>query len=134
MNETLLLALIAGFLFAEWPLVMRYSQLSGPWVIIMVAAGTIVVGFIAHIFTPNLPASKCLFYGCLAGIVNGLGMVAFGRLISNKATDLSIAIPLMVVFMAVFGALSAIFFYGEPLTIKKGTGLAIAAVAAFLLS
>lgn len=134
MSNVVLLALAVGFFFAAWPLVMKASQLGPAWIIITLCIGSITVGFATVISNLVIPPSKNLLIGYLAGITSGLGVFVYGKLISDKAIELSQAIPLSMACIVVFAALGGCLFYAEPFTITKIVGVLMVVVAVFLLA
>lgn len=142
MDNVFLLATVAGFLFGVWPLIFKLvdSNSSPALIVILVPIGTLIVGMW------NLSSFKFqtgnILLGLSAGIMNGLGMLIYAKLLSmgsnsidiSKSVDMSKSIPLTAAAIPAFAAIGAIMIFNEPMTLKKGLGLAAAIIAALLLA
>lgn len=69
--------------------------------------------------------------GVAAGAIGSFGLVGFYMLLTKK--DASTAVPLTALFPALT-AILAFIFLKEQLTLAKGLGIALSALALFLLS
>jgi predicted RND superfamily exporter protein len=82
-------------------------------------------------------SGNALLLGLLAGIINGVGLLAWYRLVagSNEGLwELSRVLPIGIVLLAVVIVIGGRIFFNEPLTTDKLTGLALACAAIWLLS
>ena len=118
MNGVFWLTFLSGVFFGVWPLVMRASGLVG----ISVFKGT------------AFPSLNGLLIGLAAGLLNGFGVLAYGKLIGMPEVEMSKIVPLLVVLIAAVGVLGGYFFYGEPFTLRKIIGIIAVIIAAFLLT
>jgi drug/metabolite transporter (DMT)-like permease len=82
----------------------------------------------------GLPKSKAALIIFVAGLVNGIGMLAYTKMISSPSVELSKFVPIAAALVPVFAMLIAVVLFGDPITLKKIAGLTLACVAVFLLS
>ena len=78
--------IFVAIMWGGWPLVARASTLSSVWTaIIGTTIGAIAVLGTSAIFgqIKNAPDIKSILLGVVAGVMLGLGMFAYSRLISN---------------------------------------------------
>jgi uncharacterized membrane protein len=79
---------------------------------------------------------RAIMFGLLAGLLNGLGVFAFYRLVagwSEGLWDLSRVAPIVFVLVSVFTVFGARAFYGETVTTDKMIGLGFACLAIWFL-
>lgn len=128
---------LAGIAFGIYPAVARYSGLPSTWLGVLVTLGTLIVVSVwtglnsgSTTFTPRT-IGVCL----LAGLINGIGMVAFTKLLGwqGSGADISKVVPLASVIMVFMVLIVGIAVFREPLTAKKLLGVAMAAGAIMLL-
>ncbi len=89
--------------------------------------------------TQNLMAagSRNISIGLLAGVLNGLGAIAFYKLVhgSNEGLwELSRVAPVVYIFIPVVIAIGSITFFGEQITPNKIYGLIFAVLAIWFLN
>lgn len=133
MNGVFWLTFLSGVFFGVWPLVMRASGLGAAWVAIMLALGSGLVGISVFKGTA-FPSLNGLLIGLAAGLLNGFGVLAYGKLIGMPEVEMSKIVPLLVVLIGAVGVLGGYFFYGEPFTLRKIIGIIAVIIAAFLLT
>lgn len=132
-NPYIYIALIA-IASGTWPLVIRFTNLNAQWVAITVTFATAVVaGVFSYFSSPALPPTRPIVIGLIAGTINAIGMVAWGRLITLKGVELSKVLPIAFVLMPVVSVVGAWLIFKEPMTIKKIAGVIAAGAAIFLL-
>jgi transporter family protein len=71
-----------------------------------------------------------IFYGILAGLIGSGGLIGFYILLSKK--EASSAVPLTALYPALT-AILAFLFLKEQLTVTKGVGIVLSAIALYLL-
>lgn len=97
------------------------------------AMGTLTIALLVSLYCKKeflFVLSSFNWWGYLFGILWGIGTVTF--IIALKSAPASIVLPLTSLYPLIT-ALLAIFFLNEPLTIKTGTGIVLAVLAAVLL-
>lgn len=126
MNATALVyLLVAGVLFTAWPFVMRASGLP-----------PLIAAFVLHVsslfvFIPGMLRAGAdlrtlltvgVLLGVLAGVMNGLGHLAFQQMIALKSVELSRMTLVLVAIQIIVGIVGGKFAYGEALTAEKIIG------------
>lgn len=137
MNNPLVLSIAAGIFFGSWPLVARFANLSPFWVAFFIPFGTILL--VSLTWAPKFLTAASLSWravvvGLLAGAFNGLGMLFYGQVVSRADWDVSKYMPLVAIVSIAAAAVGAFAMFREPITPQKIAGLALAAVAVWLLS
>jgi len=124
----------AGF---SWPLVSRAAQLSPIVTSITYILGTAVaIGMGSRFFEFGPVPSKWSFtLGLIAGFINGLGMLAYSMLISNKEKwDMSTYLPLTVGLLTIFTTVGAMVFFNETANMaNKLAGITAIIIGVYLL-
>jgi len=137
LKNPLILSLLAGFFFGLWPVVARNTGLGSFWIAFLIPLGTLLmVAFEAapKIATTEWPVYRMLAFGVIAGAVNGLGMLAYGRILSNTNLNVSKYVPIVAVISIATAAVGAFVAFKEPVTQQKSLGLLFAVAAVWLLS
>lgn len=125
---TAMLAMSFGFC----PLISRAAGLSGGWTALLLAIGTLPMTMIGVGQMTKLPPVRGLLICLAAGIVNGIGLYAYGRLVSGQ-WEISRVLPIALAIAPAIIAIGGRVFYGEPLTPAKIAGIAAVAAAIWLL-
>jgi len=128
-------AVLTGILFGLWPLLMNKSGLSGNAASFTLAAGMLIcflpfsVGSIGALFSGNV---KVLFV--LGAIISGSAGILLLNGILAKTNPQAVSALLVLIFVTqiVVPSIYHIFVTGG-LTLVKGTGFALAVIAAILL-
>lgn len=137
MRNPLILSLLAGFFFGLWPVIARSAGLPSYWIAFLIPLGTLLVVSIVAIprmLSNNFSLSTLILIGLVAGAVNGLGMLAYGRVLANGNLNVSKYVPIVAVVSIAAAAIGAFVVFKEPITLQKATGLIAAAIAVWLLS
>lgn len=134
MNNGLVLCLMVAVGFGSWPMIARFAGTNNAWSGFMVMGGTAlfsVLFYRAELST--VPDRKALLFLVLAGIANGIGMIAYTRLVTDQKFGMSsyapAALTLMVVFVTIVGAI----FFREPFPVTKFLGLCLAVAGTWLM-
>ena len=131
--EYSLIALTA-LCWGGYPLVTRSAGYEGPRATLVLMLGGLVPIAIAAFFMPGggVPTKPALIKLGMAGLVMGVGMMAFHAL-SNSKMDASISIPTVDVAMLLVSAIGAVWLFGEPVTLQKLGGIALLLLGIALL-
>jgi len=137
MNNAILLCLIVGIAWSSTPLLARLSSVNAMMMTILIASGTLVAT-LPVMFSQNYAAagSKALAIGLIAGVVNGIGLIAFYRLVAGSNEGLwesSKVLPLSLILMLVGIAFGSRIFFGEAITPQKLIGVSLACGAIWFL-
>lgn len=137
MNHWLILCLSVGICWASPPFLARLSQLS-PWIMAgFVAAGTLipVIPFLFQEDYSQLSRGQILL-GILAGIFNGLGVLAWYKLVAGSSQGLwniGTVLPVAVILLCVILVIGGRLIFAEPLTSQRLFGLVLATAAIYFL-
>jgi drug/metabolite transporter (DMT)-like permease len=135
--EALLYSIGVGLFWGASTLIARYSG-AGPYMMaILISIGGLIT------MLPLIPGQdfaatggKAIAIGVVAGIVNGLGLLAFYKLVggANEGLwELSRVIPIAMVLVPIVVTVGARFVFAEPFTPTKLVGIALACAAIWFL-
>jgi len=129
--EAIYIVIVALF-WGSYPLVARSSGVGGPagaLILTLTALVPIATAVIWQSGAPR-PATPDLIRLMIAGVMMGIGLVAFNALANSKQMDASISIPVVDTAMLVVSVAGAVMFFAEPITAKKliGIGLMLAGI------
>ena len=134
MKEWIIYSLICLVLWGLWGAILKLAYGGGNWVQVYFASALssfMVALTIFIISRPEIPMDRFTGFALLAGIFGGLGYVAFVKALETGKA--SIIIPLTAIYPAIT-AVIALAFLNEKISMLKGLGIALAVVAAILLS
>lgn|GEM_PF-2011359 len=135
LNNPLTYCIFAALCFGGWPLLGRCAGLSSGWMSLLVASGTVVLGTVSIITNPaSTPSVRAIVIGLTAGAINGVGMLAYSKVIGWQGSDVSKILPIAMILTPMFAMAGALIFLGEPVSAKKLFGAGIACVGIYLLS
>ena len=80
MNSLWFYAVIAAISFAYWPLVAKPGGVSPGWLGILISLGTATIS-IGVAWTETPPSNRGVFFGLLAGVFAGAGMLAYAKVL-----------------------------------------------------
>ena len=130
-------AFLISSAYVLWPIIGKYSQVSGTWVTSLILFFTAVGGGLCALpgmRSEELPSAKGIAILAAAGLINGIAAYFY----SMKTTDQSVPtgnfIVAVVVGMLVMGTIFSYFLNGEPITVRKVLGLGAAVLAAYLFT
>lgn len=138
MNNAFLLCGIVGFFLAAAPIICRLSSANGIMMALLIGIGNLIP-MLPFAFSQNYAAAgaRSLAIGVAGGIANGIGLLAFYRLVagSNEGLwEISRVLPISLVLIPIGIAIGARVFFSEPITTNKIIGLALAAAAIWFLN
>ena len=137
MNNWIVLCLSVGLCWSGAPFLGKASQL-GPWIMTgFIAIGTLVP-VIPLLFSQNFGdlTSRQITLGLLGGVLNGIGLLAWYRLVagSNEGLwNLGTVLPVAIVLLSVVLVFGGRLFFQEPVTAQRMIGLALACGAIYFL-
>ncbi len=135
MNQFLVYALIAGFLWGLWPIVLKTSGLQGSWPTIVLSIGALM--FVSCVTRElPMPSWKGLLIGLSGGLMAGLATFLFTKITSSNDAKASISSLYSICLMMelAFGFLGACYFFGEEITTRKVLGCIAAGIAMWLFA
>ena len=130
-TEWVCIALVAVF-WGGYPLVARLSDMGGPFGSLLLATLAIVPIAAATVWTGDSiwPTRAQLWPIAIAGIMQGIGLMAFVRVATGKL-EASVSIPISDVAMLLVTTVGAVWLFQEAITVQKliGLGLLVAGIA-----
>lgn len=120
--------------FGTWPVMGRFSGLPAPWILLTCTGGTFVVAFVSNAAQLTPVPTRAVFIGMFCGLLNGLGMIFYVKLIGAREFEVSRILPVVSALMPSIHAVSALILLREPLTMRKGGGIAAITVGIYLLA
>lgn len=124
-------------MWGGWPLVARVAGLSSIWVAIVgTSVGAVAVLLVSGLSgqIKNLPDTKALLLGSIAGVMLGLGMFAYSKLVSNPEWEISTLVPIAAGLITTLTAIGGVLFFGESIGLAKSIGLVCVVIGIALLS
>ena len=134
MKEWIIYSLACLLLWGLWGVVLKLAYGSGNWVQVYFASAlsSFLVALTVFIISrPEIPLNRFTGLALIAGVFGGLGYVAFIKALETGKA--SIVIPLTAIYPAITVVI-ALAFLNEKISFLKGLGIALAVVAAVLLS
>jgi drug/metabolite transporter (DMT)-like permease len=124
--EYLGIAVVALF-WGGYPLIARGVGIGGPLgalVLSMVSLATIAT---ATWWTgvEVWPTSGDVARLAIAGLMMGIGLLAFNAVAASRNVEATVSIPIMDTAMLVVSVVAAVLFFAEPITARKTLGLAL---------
>jgi drug/metabolite transporter (DMT)-like permease len=118
---------VVALMWGGYPLMARASGVGGPMgalvltltALLPIGAATIWQGGAVR---PDMAAMLKL---SIAGLMMGMGLVAFNAVANSRNMDASVSIPIIDTTMLIVTVIGAILFFAEPLTARKAIGIAM---------
>ena len=127
---------IAGLCFGTWPLIMKSSGLNAIMAsfVLTVVSLMVYLPFLKGGFDQAALLKTGVILAVVAGLLNGIGTIAFQRMVGAKDLEISQVVLMVVIIQIVITAAGGSLFYHELFTIKKAFGVVAAGLAAYLLT
>lgn len=135
MNSFLILAaLVSGFFFGLWPLIMKRSGLDGFTSALLFELVALLTVMPFSIHSGITIANTKWWFGVTAGVVAGFGLVIFTSALA-KATQFEVA-KVFLIMLAIQAAVPALYsvIINNGLNIRTGFGLVTAILTVILLA
>lgn len=134
MNNGLVLCLMTAVGFGSWPMIARFAGTNNAWTGFLVMGGTAILsGLWYRSELASVPDSKTMALLALAGIANGIGMIAYTRLVTDKQFGMSSWVPASLALMIVFVTIVSVVLFKESFPITKILGLLLACAGIWLM-
>jgi len=131
-NAALFYSFILALTFGVCPLVARSSGLTPGWTSAFLALGTLPIVACGFWYGGAVPVGRSLIIGILAGLINGIGLLAYGKLTSGQF-EISRYMPIALAVAPAIIAIGGWLFFHESLTLNKIIGVVAVVVAVWLL-
>jgi drug/metabolite transporter (DMT)-like permease len=126
MSLVIVCILSVALFWGGWPLVARQAGDHGIAGSTVLAAMTLVTVAVALPFTGTaLPGIRDSATLALAGVMMGLGLIAFNAVATNPVIEVSTSVPIMDTSMLLVSVVGGIWFFGEPVTARKLVGISL---------
>ena len=124
--EYLWIAIVSVF-WGGYPLIARGANLPGPLGALVLSSVSLTTIAAATWWTGSFawPAPAAAVRLVVVGAMMGIGLLAFNALAVSRAIEASVSIPIVDTTMLIVSVLAAVVFFAEPITVKKGVGLAL---------
>lgn len=135
-TSKLLWPVIAGLCFGTWPLIMKSSGLNAIMAsfVLTVVSLLVYLPFLKSGFDQASLLKVGVILAVVAGLLNGIGTIAFQKMIGGKEMDISQVVLMVIIIQIVITAAGGRLFYGDIFTVKKVFGIVAAGFAAYLLT
>lgn len=139
MNHPIVFCIAAALVWGMWPVVVKFSNLTSAWVAFLVplaSVGVAGVALTAGSHASTFPSGKAITIGLAAGILNGFGFVAFGRLLGAEkgGWDVSTYATAVYALLPLVTMLGAVFVLREPMTVAKAIGMVLVLAGIWLIA
>lgn len=139
MQNPLSLTILCVIVWSIWPSLAKLSKLPPSTITFFVCVVTALTAIIYMYFKNDIHLSngsttKGLMIIILAGIINGIGMIAYSSLLSsNSGFDISKYVVMISCLMPVGTTLFAWIILGEQVSIQKIISIVIIVAGVYLL-
>ena len=108
-----------------WPLAARAAGIPPFGIAVILSIGTVaaVTAVGPMMFTWDAVTKKMVYIGLLAGLINGVSFLAYSKLVSNPAWDISLYVPLAIAMMLIVPVIGGPLFFGESMSPNKWLGI-----------
>ncbi|TMA29221.1 MAG: hypothetical protein E6J87_20040 [Deltaproteobacteria bacterium] len=124
--EYLGIAIVALF-WGGYPLIARGVGIGGPLGALLLSVVSLATITAATLSTgvEAWPAPADVVRLALAGLMMGIGLLAFNAVAASRNVEASVSIPIMDTGMLIVSVAAAALFFAEPITARKALGLAL---------
>ena len=119
--------LVVAVFWGGYPLIARGVGIGGPLGALLLSVVSLTTIAAATLWTgvEAWPSSGDVFRLAIAGLMMGIGLLAFNAVAASRAVEASVSIPIMDTAMLVVSVVAAVLFFAEPITARKALGLAL---------
>jgi drug/metabolite transporter (DMT)-like permease len=124
--EYLGIAVVALF-WGGYPLIARGVGIGGPLGALLLSVVSLTTIAAATLWkgVEAWPGAADVARLALAGLMMGIGLLAFNAVAASRNVEASVSIPIMDTAMLVVSVVAAVLFFAEPITARKALGLAL---------
>ena len=126
---------IVALCWGGYPLIARGVGIGGPIGAFLLSAISLSTIFVATLWTgvERWPSPAEMARLGIAGLLMGIGLLAFNAVAASRNVEASVSIPVMDTAMLVVSVVAAVIFFAEPITVRKALGLALLVSGIFAL-
>ena len=138
MKNPLFLSICCAVVWSIWPILGKFSKLSGPQLTIIVISTTAIGGIIYYFTRKQFEFSDVTASGviiCLiAGILNVTGMIMYGNLLNNANNyNLAVYLPILSGILQILFVVFAWLILKEKISTQQGLYILGIVVFSYLL-
>ncbi|MBS3902808.1 MAG: EamA family transporter [Anaplasmataceae bacterium] len=123
---------VSSVLFATWPLVVRYSGMPPAYMAVVVGMTMAITTVVGLLFQPvSKIHPEMMFFCILGGVMNGIGVMAFSRVIAHTTSPIPIGIVMALV--PVIGLVAATIMFSQPMSLMRMLGIILVGVGIYLI-
>jgi drug/metabolite transporter (DMT)-like permease len=124
--EYLGIAAVALF-WGGYPMITRDVGIGGPLGALLLSVVSLATIAAATLWTgvEAWPAPADVIRLAIAGLMMGIGLLAFNAVAASRNVEASVSIPIMDTAMLVVSVVAAVIFFAEPITARKALGLGL---------
>jgi drug/metabolite transporter (DMT)-like permease len=118
---------IVALCWGGYPLIARGVGIGGPLGALLLSVVSLTTIAAATLWTgvETWPTPGDLARLAVAGLLMGIGLIAFNAVAASRNVEASVSIPVMDTAMLVVSVIAAVIFFAEPITLRKTLGLAL---------
>ena len=126
---------IVALCWGGYPLIARGVGIGGPLGALLLSVVSLTTIAAATLWTgvETWPTAGDLARLAIAGLLMGIGLIAFNAVAASRNVEASVSIPVMDTAMLVVSVIAAVIFFAEPITMRKALGLALLVSGIFVL-
>jgi len=129
--EYICISVVAVF-WGGYPLVARSAGIGAPIGALVLSLSGLVTIAVTTLWqgVAARPSLSELTKLCVAGVMMGIGLLAFNAVANSRQIEASVSIPIMDTAMLLATVIAAAIFFAEPITVRKliGTSLLVAGI------
>jgi drug/metabolite transporter (DMT)-like permease len=126
---------IVAVAWGGYPLIARGVGIGGPLGALLLSVVSLTTIAAATLWTgvERWPSPAEMIRLGIAGLLMGIGLLAFNAVAASRNVEASVSIPIMDTAMLVVSVVAAVIFFAEPITVRKALGLALLVSGIFVL-
>jgi drug/metabolite transporter (DMT)-like permease len=119
--------LVVALFWGGYPLIARGVGIGGPLGALVLSVVSLSTIAAATWWTgvEAWPSATDLVRLAIAGMMMGIGLLAFNAVAASRNVEASVSIPIMDTAMLLVSVVAAAVFFAEPVTLRKVAGLAL---------
>jgi drug/metabolite transporter (DMT)-like permease len=127
--------LIVSLFWGGYPLIARGVGIGGPLGALALSVVSLSTIAAATWWTgvEKWPSAADAIRLALAGLMMGIGLLAFNAVAASRRVEASVSIPIMDTGMLIVSVVAAALFFAEPITVRKAVGLTLLAAGIAVL-
>lgn len=132
-SHPLVLCVVCALGFGFWPVARGMFLMPINWALVILS----VIALIAVLlpFRPaDIPPMRAMVWFTLLGaILNGVALLMYGGLLSQKGDVVTKWVPVMATMMPIVALIGGALLLNEPITARKACGIVVACFSIYLM-